>query len=473
MFVKTFYIRNGDLTDIRTMITTQVGTKNIAPIKALNALVVRDTAPNLQLIETLINAVDKTPAEVLININMYEIGHNDMIQIGNQFATSSSNGGPSLAGFGGLFNPLTTTTTTTPATGNPVTTTAPIFAGLTALLGPGVALAVPPSTISLLQNKGRSKLINRSTVRAFEGEETETKVGQSVPVQTAQIPSYTQPVTGTGTAGTVANAANSLLNPFGATGYPQIQYKDVGLVIKMKPKVSTSGDVQLKMHIESTGVQSLTTLTPIFTQRSMDGVDQTKDGQTEMIAGILENQDDNSRSGLPLIGLVPILGNFFTTPTHTTSQTDIIVTVTPHILRSATFDDSDKAATANGDVQQQGAKVSLQDIVDRAESYESVQDAVDRERRDVAVRDAKPQNNVAPPPTNVNVVDRKANPGQLNPNPAHRAVPATAVLPGAYRVKTLQSQKQIQLQWPQKMVRTQRTKVRNLINQRTPTMIRR
>src|SRR5581483_2803376 len=92
MFVKTFYIRNGDLTDIRTMIQQQVGTKMLAPIKNLNALVVRDTAPNLQLIESLIRSVDKTPAEVLIDVNMYEIAHTDMLQIGNQFAASGSPG---------------------------------------------------------------------------------------------------------------------------------------------------------------------------------------------------------------------------------------------------------------------------------------------------------------------------------------------------------------------------------------------
>src|SRR5882724_154499 len=109
MFVKTFYIKSGDLNDVRTMITTQVGSKNIAPIKALNALVVRDTAPNLQLIETLISSVDKTPAEVLIDVNMYEINHDDMLQIGNQFAATAS-GGPSLSNFGGLFGSKSTTT---------------------------------------------------------------------------------------------------------------------------------------------------------------------------------------------------------------------------------------------------------------------------------------------------------------------------------------------------------------------------
>jgi len=413
------------------MITTQVGTKNIAPIKNLNALVVRDSAPNLQLIETLINSVDKTPSEVLVDVNMYEIAHNDLLQIGNQFVANAT-GGPSLTNFGGFFGPKTTTTNPIlDAAGKVITagTTSSIYGGLTALIGPGMAIAVPASQLSALQNKGRSKLIARSQVRAFEGEESETKVGQSVPVQTAQIPYYGgTPTTGTGTpTGNANNNLNSALNPFGNTGYPQIQYKDVGLVIKMKPKVITGGDVQLKMHIEATGVQSLDTLTPIFTQRSMDGVAQTKDGQTEMIAGVLQTTEDNSVQGLPLIGLIPILGNFFATPTHKNQQNDIIVTVTPHILRQATFTDTDRVASPNGDSQTQGAKVSLQEIVDRNDQYESVQDAVNRER-EVALRETttppKPQTNA--PPTNVNVVDRApVKPNQPPPEP----VPATSVLP--------------------------------------------
>ena len=438
MFVKTFYIRNGELNDIRTMIGTQVGTKNIAPIKNLNALVVRDTAPNLQLIESLINSVDKTPSEVLVDVNMYEIAHNDLLQIGNQFVANST-GGPSLTNFGGFFGPKSVTTDPIrDAAGNIIqaATTKAIYGGLTALVGPGMAIAVPASQLSALQTKGRSKLIARSQVRAFEGEETETKVGQSVPVQTAQLPYYS---TGTPTTATPGNGNNNnnlnnnLLNPFGNTGYPQIQYKDVGLVIKMKPKVSTSGDVQLKMHIESTGVQSLDTLTPIFTQRSMDGVAQTKDGQTEMIAGILQTTEDNSASGLPLIGLIPILGNFFTTPTHKTQQNDIIVTVTPHILRSATFTDSDRSASPNGDSATQGARVSLQEIVDRYEQYESVTEAANRER-EVALREtaAPPKTQTNSPPANVNVIDRSPKPNQPPPEP----VPATSVLPSNDRQPT-------------------------------------
>jgi hypothetical protein len=284
--------------------------------------------------------------------------------------------------------------------------------------------------LTALQDKGRSKLIARSQVRAFENEDSETKVGQSVPVQTASLPYYNTGVTPTNTTapGNPSNANNSLNNVFGNTGYPQIQYKDVGLVIKMKPKVTTGGDVQLKMHIEATGVQSLNTLTPIFTQRSMDGVAQTRDGQTEMIAGVLQTTEDNSASGLPLIGLVPILGNFFTSPTHKTQQNDIIVTVTPHILRSATFTDEDKVASPNGDSQTQGARVSLQEIVDRYEQYESVTEAANREK-EVAQRETaapKPQTNAQP--GNVNVIDRtpaKPNPNQPPPEP----VPATSVLP--------------------------------------------
>jgi general secretion pathway protein D len=110
MFVKTFYVKNADVAEVSRLIQAQLGTKGIGTAKNLNAIVVRETAPNMQVIESIISALDKTPAEVLIDVNMYEIAHSDMIQIGNQFATDGSNI-PSLSSLGHLFAPQSAATT--------------------------------------------------------------------------------------------------------------------------------------------------------------------------------------------------------------------------------------------------------------------------------------------------------------------------------------------------------------------------
>src|SRR6185369_2622841 len=102
--VRTFYIKNADITDIRTAITGSLNTKSVTPIKQLNALLVRDTPANLELIESMINSMDKAKAEVLIDINIYEVSRNDLLSIGNQCNPSEAHHNQAtfeaFAGFG-------------------------------------------------------------------------------------------------------------------------------------------------------------------------------------------------------------------------------------------------------------------------------------------------------------------------------------------------------------------------------------
>jgi len=367
MFVKTFYVRNADIAEVTRVIQAQLGTKAIGTAKNLNAIIVRETAPNMQVIESILSALDKSPAEVIIDVNMYEVAHTDMLQIGNQFATDGTNI-PTLPAIGQLFAPRSVATTN-PTTGQTNPTPGALVGSLTRLIGPNIAIGVPPSTISFLQNSGHSKLLHSTQMRAFENEDAETKVGERIPIQTAQIPVYsTTPVNTTTQSGTTPNTPTSLLGPLG-TSYPQIQYEDIGLVIKMTPKITTSGDVHLKMSIVSTGVQNTNTLTPTITQRSMTGTAQIRDGQTSLIAGVLENSTDIARSGMPFVGWLPIIGYLFTTPTRRSNQTDIVVTVTPHIIRSAGITTSDTSAVGSGNMVENGARVSIEEIIDTANNY--------------------------------------------------------------------------------------------------------
>ncbi|HYL97946.1 MAG TPA: secretin N-terminal domain-containing protein, partial [Blastocatellia bacterium] len=102
--VRTFYVFNADITEVRTALTSTIGTKQVVPYKQLNALVVRDTPANLELADQIIKSLDKSKAEVLVDINLYEIDKNDLLTLGNQLATADSQGGPlfGLSNIGGL-----------------------------------------------------------------------------------------------------------------------------------------------------------------------------------------------------------------------------------------------------------------------------------------------------------------------------------------------------------------------------------
>jgi general secretion pathway protein D len=358
--VRTFYIKNADVEQVRTALSSALQTKNVTPIKQLNALVVRDTPANLELIERMIDSLDKAKAEVLIDINIYEVSRNDLTSLGNQFGNADKNGNqiPIFGGFG--------TNGSTPGTPN-----THIFLNSNVL---GFALGLAPSQLSLFQSKGKGKLLASTQVHVLDGEQQSIKIGRRIPIQTASLPSYTTPTTGRN-GNAVNNVDSAFQNAFGV-GIPQIQYENVGLNIDMKPQVFED-EVQMQMKIESSSVDSSTsTLTPTFSQRQLSSYARVKDGQPTLVAGVSQNEESKTVKGLPIVGLIPILGRFFATPDTKNLQNDVVITVTPHILRRADIRDDDHLAREAGYAQDPSAQLSIQQILDLAEMIDAQQSQV-------------------------------------------------------------------------------------------------
>src|SRR5581483_1615561 len=206
----------------------------------------------------------------------------------------------------------------------------------------------------------------------LDDQDQSIKIGQRVPIQTAFIPSYT---------GVNVNRNGQVTNPndptqnfnnfgFGGSGYPQIQYENVGLNIDMKPNVYED-EVQLKMKIESSSIDRSTgNFTPSFNQRQMSSMARIRDGQTTLIAGVSQTEQSKRIRGIPLIGLIPILGRFFATPDTTDTQSDVIITVTPHILRRADIRDEDHYAKFSGDAQNAYNQLRIEQILYLADQDE-------------------------------------------------------------------------------------------------------
>src|SRR5262249_15628986 len=185
--VRTFYIKNSDANEMRTAISqTLPQVKNVTPIKQLNALVVRETPANLELVEEMINSLDKSKAEVLVDVNIYEVSRNDLVQIGNQFLTPDAVQGNtralSLANFGGLGQ-----NAVIDASGRAHT----IIGSLAAAKPLGFALGIPTSALSFFQDKGKAKLLASTQVHVLDAEQNTVNIGQRVPIQTASLPTFT------------------------------------------------------------------------------------------------------------------------------------------------------------------------------------------------------------------------------------------------------------------------------------------
>jgi general secretion pathway protein D len=423
LLIQTFYLNNISAQTVKNVLAQMLPPgRQAATVDAVggsggspsgsNVLIVKATPAELQLVKDLISNIDKNKNEVVLDIEIYEVGNDSLTQIGNQFVTSpieipqtslDSNGNritsttrsPSLAGFGGIgLGRLQDVKGDTSFAGNLFS---PFLGGLGTLVG------LPPSQISLLQSRGKSKLLHKTQIHVLDGGENETKVGRSVPVRLG-----TQNF-GNGfnfggmnginnnnnnNGGIAQNIANGLAAGFGGfggfgNGFDSIQYRDVGLVIKAKPQITNEGYVEIKMNFESSDVQASgadVNLTPTFTQRSLNTVARIQDGVTAVVAGVNQDVKSDSRSGVPVLGMLPLVGRLFATPQQSTRQTDVIITVTPHIVRSAGITAKDYLALT-GPPQQGGMNQSIEDVINRAQVEE--QD----EQRLIAQQEAP----VAPP----------------------------------------------------------------------------
>lgn len=376
LVLRTFYLSNIDPNDARSLIQSSLPPTagrqpQVTPNKATNSITVRDTPENIRLIAELLRAIDKDRAEVVMDVNIYEVSRTNLLQLGNQLGNSDS-----LGNLGGLLQtPFLFgarkdrfgTTTTTPGKGGTSTTTGSLITNAI-----GGSFLLPASTITAFQSKDNTRLLAATQVHAFDSEQSTTRIGQKVPVQTAQVSPFGSTIGGTQT-GQQPGAASSL---FGGSGYPVIQYQDTGLILKFTPQVFPNLDVQVKMEIESNDViGGATNLTPTFSQRNVTGMARIPNNRTMMIASVAQDKHSEGRQGIPLLGLIPILGRLFSTPTRNDVNSDIVITVTPRVLRAPTVEPGDIDQRPSGTLQ---APVS--------ESLEALLVQADREDQLAAAR---------------------------------------------------------------------------------------
>jgi general secretion pathway protein D len=358
--VKTFYLRNADAQEVRTLIQQVVATKYLVANKQQNSLTVRDTPANLELIQSIIASIDKDRAEVLIEVNLYEVDHTDLLQIGNQFtntSTADSNGNKAPAiseNFGGVGQAAVL------RAASPVGAFGPI----------GLALALPTSTLTAFQSKTNTKLLAATQVHVLDNEQHTIRIGSRVPIRTASF-------VGTGTT-IVAdpnnrnpNNPNNFNNLGVGTPATQFQYENVGLNIDLQPVVHEDM-VQIKMKIETSDVGAPGVGgNPTFTQRNMSSVASIRNGQTTLIAGVAQQNESNGREGIAFLSLLPGIGRLFATPKKDNRVTDVVITVTPHILRAPVYTQQDNLSIPAGTSTAPDRQVSIEEILYRAELDEA------------------------------------------------------------------------------------------------------
>lgn len=322
LVLRTFYLANASPKDVKTIVQTAIPAQPgraqtiVLEDAATNSVTIRDTQENIRLIGKLIESLDKDRAEVVMDVGIYEVSKTDLLRLGNQIGNESqlTNLGGStrgVVGIGGneLFNVL----------------------GQVLPTAFGLGIALPSSNLVAFQSNGNTKLLASTQIHAFNNEDSSARIGQRVPVRTA---SYQTGNTNQG--GVVADVIN---------------YEQVGLTLKFKPIVFPNQDVQVAMEIESKDViAGGTEDNPIFSERSIKGTARVQNNRTLLLASVAQDVERRSRSGLPLLGLIPILGRLFTAPTRDNQQVDIVIAITPRVIRAPAILPEDEAERPTGSI---------------------------------------------------------------------------------------------------------------------------
>lgn len=326
LVLRTFYLANAAPKDIakvvQTAIPAQPGRSQTIVLTddATNSVTIRDTEENIRLIGQLIKSLDKDRAEVVMDVAIYEVNKSDLLQFGNQVGSATTLLNLGGAGIGGLSQ----------GSSQNITSGLP-FKGLDIA---SIAFGLPISSFQALQAKSNTKLIASTQIHAFNNEDSSARIGQRVPVQSAQI----------------VNGLNNTNNNTGGGGFVSnvINYEQVGLTLKFKPLVFPNQDVQVAMEIESKDVAGASTLTPTFTERTIKGTARVQNNKTLLLASVAQGVETNGRTGIPILGLIPILGRLFTAPTKDNRQVDIVIAVTPRVIRAPAILPEDEVERPTG-----------------------------------------------------------------------------------------------------------------------------
>jgi general secretion pathway protein D len=304
--VKGFYLGNADAKATMAMLRMLVKTKDVYVDERLNLLVMRDTPEAIRLAEKIIAVQDLAEPEVMLDVEILEIKRGRFMDMGVQYPSQFS-----------LLNlPPATTTEITPG-GNTIATTPPAsvltLESLRNITRGSIAIG-PTPTVNLRKDDSDVNILANPRIRVKNREKAKVHIGDKVPVITSN----------TTATGVVSES---------------VSYLDVGLKLDVEPSVMMRDDVQIKVGLEvSNIVREISsgngTLTYQIGTRNAGTTLRLKDGETQVLAGLISDEDRKSASRIPGLGDIPLLGRLFSNHRDERSKTEIVLLITPHILRS-------------------------------------------------------------------------------------------------------------------------------------------
>jgi general secretion pathway protein D len=303
LVLKTIYLSNSvtstEITEAITALRTLLNMRYIAQSTSMNAIIVRDTADRIAIAEKIIQDIDKAKPEVVVEVMVLEVDRSLLRQLGilPPQGTTLAYRTPGTSG--------TTATNTVPLNNLGVINTA------------NFTFTIPDTVAQFLEMDSKTKLVENPRVRATDGKLASIRIGQRVPV-----------------------ASGSFQPAFvGATGTPvvQFQYVDVGVNLDMTPRVLLNREVSMTVLVQIQALAGERTIggvtQPVFTNRSIQHEIRLAEGETNILGGIITDVESTSMNGIPGLKEIPILKLLFAQERKSREQTEIIIMLTPHIVR--------------------------------------------------------------------------------------------------------------------------------------------
>ncbi len=321
--LKTFYLTNlsapTELQDVVNAIRAVLDVQRVQQLLSQNALVVRGTPDQIALAEKLVEDLDKARPEVIVDIAVMQVSKDRSRTLGLSPPTSAT-----ITLQDNINTSTTTTGTTNSGTGGTITsstgTTGINLNTLGNLNATNFQVVIPSANLSAVMNNSDTKLIQNPQIRALDGQKASLKIGDRVPVATGSF----QP--GIGGVG---------INPLVNT---QFQYLDVGVNIEITPHVHANGEVTLKISMDVSAVTGQSNIggisQPIIGQRKIEHEIRLRDGEANLLGGIMEDQQTKSLAGIPGLAQIPILKYLFGQTTQDHSENEIVFAIVPHIIRA-------------------------------------------------------------------------------------------------------------------------------------------
>jgi len=312
LVIKTFFLSNADVKEVDKLLRSLIEARRLSTNEQLNAITLRDTADKVAIAEKLITVNDKAKAEVLVDVELLEYDTAGQSEIGMSLSTYSF-----------ILGVDTETISPDAPEGRA------FLSDLSNIARENVFVNVPSVTINLIKSSGKASVLAQPQLRITEGEKASLHLGERVPI----------PVTSFNTSNTVGGSVVPITS---------FQYQDIGIKIEVEPRVHHNREVTLKLTVEVSQLGDTVPVGPnqeavTIGTRTITSVIRLRSGETSLLAGLIRKDHTQGSQEIPLLSDIPVLGRLFTNVKQQTRTTDLVLTLTPHIVRFPDIKEEDLA----------------------------------------------------------------------------------------------------------------------------------